>query len=255
MPDARQWAETGEESKEGRCHAQAERRALALTDELAAGELIADHEGARARRVQNPHARLQLPCAREEGRQIDARVPIDARLEGLAVQDSPDAPRAVSWEVEFLTAVDPDVGHADVIPPIPPPDAQRRSDRHGGVATVVKEMKRVDRDRNTGNQERAARDVELLLIGEGESRGPRQPGRDVHRGWRQTDAGETLVGAGGREILPARAPDVQRSPGKPLIEIQARADLCRDFPGVERIALDERPVRRIVYVCVERRAR
>src|SRR3989441_13275786 len=106
MPDARQWAETGEESKEGRCHAQAERRALALTDELAAGELIADHEGARARRVQYPHARLHLPRAREEGRQIDARVPIDARLERLAVQQFSDAPRTVSWKVEFLAPVE-----------------------------------------------------------------------------------------------------------------------------------------------------
>src|SRR2546427_12225392 len=122
MPDARQWAETGEESKEGRCHAQAERRALALTDELAAGELIADHEGARARRVQNPHARLQLPCAREEGRQIDARVPIDARLEGLAVQHFLSRPRAIAGKVEFLAPVDRDVTHGDAVPPIPPPD-------------------------------------------------------------------------------------------------------------------------------------
>src|SRR6266446_2432073 len=170
MPDARQWAETGEESKEGRCHAQAERRALTLTDELAAGELIADHEGARARRIQNPHARLQLPCAREEGRQIDAGVPIDARLEGLAVQDLADTPRAVSWEVKFLAPMHPDVAHGNAVAPIPPPDAQRRTDVHGGMTIVVKEVQRVGEGAIAGNEERAARHVELLVIAEVETR-------------------------------------------------------------------------------------
>src|SRR6266446_1788114 len=216
MPDARQWAETGEESKEGRCHAQAERRALALTDELAAGELIADHEGARARRVQNPDAGLQLPCAREEGRQIDARVPIDARLERLAVQDFPDAPRAVSWKVEFLAPVDPDVAHRDAVPPIPPPDAQRRTDVHARMTIVVKEVKRVREGAIAGNEERTARHMELLVIAEVETRGPGHPGSDVDRGWRQADGREALAHVGGREILRARASDVQRSPREPL---------------------------------------
>src|SRR3989442_12576060 len=144
MPDARQWAETGEEPKEGRCHAQDERRALALTDELAAGELIADHEGARARRVQNPDARLQLPGAREEGRQIDARVPIDACLEGLAVQDFPDAPRAVAGEIELLTPLHPVAAHLDAVPQIPRPNAQRRSHLHAGLAKIDNMMERVN---------------------------------------------------------------------------------------------------------------
>src|SRR5213593_986597 len=179
MPDARERTETGKEPKERGRHAQAEGRSLPLPDELTAGELIAEHKGARARCVQNSHARLQLPGAREKRRQIDARVPFDARLECLAVQDFSATPDAVSRQVEFLALIVPDVTHADAVPPIPAPNAQRRTDGHGRMAIVAKEVKRVGEGAIAGNEERAARDVELLIVRKAESRRPGHPRSDV----------------------------------------------------------------------------
>ena len=201
MPDARQRAHAGEKAEERRGHARAEGQTFALPDVLAAGELVADHEGSTARRVQNPHARLQLPGAGEKRRQVDARVPIDACLERLAKQNPADAPGGISRKVEFLPAVDPDIGHRNAVPPIPPPDAQRRTDVHGRMTIVVKEAKRVREGLIAGNEERAARHMELLVIAEVETRRPGHPGSDVDRGWRQADGREALAHVGGREIL------------------------------------------------------
>src|SRR5256885_1243478 len=110
MPDPRQGPEAGKETEEGRRDTYVEGRTLALTDEPTTGELIADHERPRARRIQNPDARLQLPGVGEKRRQIDAGVPIDARLERLAKQDAADTAATVSGKLEFLTAVDPGIG-------------------------------------------------------------------------------------------------------------------------------------------------
>src|SRR5437899_10659771 len=117
-------------------------------------------------------------------------------------------------------------------------------------------MQRVDGKRVApGNQQRPARDVELLEILVREARGPGHPGRDVDGGRRETDRGKCLRHVVVREVLGTTAADIEGAPGELLREVQIRRDRRRDLPGVERVALHERPVRRVVDVSIERRLR
>src|SRR5262249_23134338 len=113
MPDARERSEAGEKPEESRGHACAELEPLALAHELAARELIANHERTGARRVHDRYAGLQFPCAREEGRQIDARLPLDPRLERFGKHDMAHRTGAVG-ERELLPSMRPAVGHLQV---------------------------------------------------------------------------------------------------------------------------------------------
>src|SRR5205807_2350529 len=49
--------------------------------------------------------------------------------------------------------------------------------------------------------------------------------------------------------------DIEVAPGELLREVQIRRDGRLDLPGVERVALNQRPVRRVVDVRIERRPR
>src|SRR5437016_1783754 len=106
-------------------------------------------------------------------------------------------------------------------------------------------VQRVDGQRVApGNQQRPARDMELLEILEREPRGPGHPGRDVDGGRRETDRRKCLRDVVAREVLGTTAADIEGAPGELLREVQIRRDGRLDLPGVERVALNERPVRR-----------
>src|ERR1043166_10293789 len=75
-----------EEPEERGTQAGAELEPLALPEELPVGELIADHERSRRRLVHDRDGRLELPGSREQRRQVDAGLPVDAGTERLVEQ-------------------------------------------------------------------------------------------------------------------------------------------------------------------------
>src|SRR5574341_2391801 len=126
MAEARQGTETGEEAEEGRRDAGAEFEALALAHEFAARELVPDHERPGRRGVHDGHAGLQPPGSREEGREVDARLPVHAGFERAAVEDAPLASGDGGiGDHDLLALVAGDVQHADGVVPIPAAEADR----------------------------------------------------------------------------------------------------------------------------------
>src|SRR5438105_3046587 len=125
MPNPGDGPDPREESEEGGTEAGAELEPLALPQELAVGELIADHERPRRGLVHDRDARLELPGSREQRGQVDGSLPIDGRTERL-VEEHPAKPAGSRRirNVELLPRAADVVGHVEGVAPVPGPDAE-----------------------------------------------------------------------------------------------------------------------------------
>ncbi len=165
MADARHGTEPREEAEERGADAQAELWALALLNPLAAGELVAQHEGAGRRRVDDLKAGLDLPRSGKELREIDARLPVNRGGERGDVQHAAPAARdGRVRNVEFLALAAGRVVRGDAVVHIPAADTKRCLEPDGGLPRVGKQRQRVHTIR-TDDRQVGPRRVELLRVG------------------------------------------------------------------------------------------
>ena len=181
VPDALQRPNPREKAEKRRRDTRREGEPLPLVHPLAAGELVADRERSRGRRVHDRQPRLELPGAGEERRQVDPGLPLDPRFEGLIVQHAPRPARRGGVVHKLPPRAADLVVDVEAVRPVPRPDPQRRLKTEVSHPAVREQGKGVRHPRVAGDEQLGVRLVKALLVIEGETRRPGDRRRDVHR--------------------------------------------------------------------------